>query len=226
MKRLFILGFICLISFSARSQQDCVDCTLIDPNAICFTIWDPVCGCDGVTYSNDCVAINSAGVTYWEPGECPNNNVSICSDLAGVDFGACDMVLGIAVVNGECVTVSGCSAIDANGVDYSSVFTANQEFCEQNCLCGGTNGLNDLVSLEFAVIPNPVVDEFKIEYRSAESLELSLVDLTGRTVKEDVVNSHKLINVNELKNGVYILTLRHEGKLIHSQRIWKGVPQE
>ncbi len=49
------------------------------------------------------------------------NTAPDCMDLAGIDFGACAAVLGTAVVNGQCTTVSGCSKI-VNGVDYSDYF--------------------------------------------------------------------------------------------------------
>ena len=32
--------------------------------------YKPVCGCDGKTYSNACVA-KCAGVKEWKEGECP-----------------------------------------------------------------------------------------------------------------------------------------------------------
>lgn len=51
-------------------SQTCVDPSLINPDAICPAIWAPVCGCDNVTYANDCVATNSGGVTSWTQGEC------------------------------------------------------------------------------------------------------------------------------------------------------------
>ncbi len=43
-----------------KPTQDC----------LCITLYDPVCGCDDVTYGNDCEA-NCAGVTF-KKGECKN----------------------------------------------------------------------------------------------------------------------------------------------------------
>jgi len=132
---------------------DCIDASLIDPAAICITLYDPVCGCDGFTYSNECVATVLGGVTSWTSGECTGNENVTCLDLAGLDFGACEMILGVALINGECVTISGCGTTAQNGQDYGAFIYATEAECIAACDGKGggdqPDGCVDLGGLDF-----------------------------------------------------------------------------
>jgi hypothetical protein len=48
----------------------CVDSTLIDLNVLCPGIYEPVCGCDSITYSNSCAAMYHGGVVSYTAGPC------------------------------------------------------------------------------------------------------------------------------------------------------------
>ena len=76
----------------------CAGQGLIDPNVFCPEGYAPVCGCDGVTYSNSCVATHSGGVISWEEGVCATDAGCMCpwacnfDDQATSEDGSCDFL--------------------------------------------------------------------------------------------------------------------------------------
>jgi len=53
---------------SGGEDCPCINPDWINPNAVCSSDWSPVTGCDGVTYSNSCVA-EANGVTSYEDSD-------------------------------------------------------------------------------------------------------------------------------------------------------------
>lgn len=129
----------------------------------CTREFNPVCGCDGVTYSNPCVA-NSAGVSVSSFGECaPPPDGDTCGGLQGLGCAegefcafAPEALCGAADQTGVCTPrpdaciqlfdpVCGCDGVtygNACTAASAGVSVASDGECEPaGTLCGGLQGL-------------------------------------------------------------------------------------
>ena len=77
--KLLITSLIFIFSCSSEESEDiaettCIDETKIDELALCIEIYEPVCGCNGITYPNICYASSFGGVTSFIDGACGKPN--------------------------------------------------------------------------------------------------------------------------------------------------------
>lgn len=66
---LLLLSFLCALLFSCGKTTVCINYDNVNPGVIC-TGYNPVCGCDDITYPNECEAQKN-GVVSWIGGVCP-----------------------------------------------------------------------------------------------------------------------------------------------------------
>ena len=123
MKRL-LLFIPFLLAFTCNDRNDeqtaeCIDYEAINENAICTEEYLPVCGCNMVTYSNQCKA-TIAGVQSFTKGACSSvevekeftlwNSMGIQSysfDLMVSCYFIIDEPYSITVVEGEPTSITG-----------------------------------------------------------------------------------------------------------------------
>ncbi|MDA8547184.1 hypothetical protein N9N86_00210 [Flavobacteriaceae bacterium] len=66
----FLSIFITSCSSEDKIEDSCIDESIIEEFGFCIEIYQPVCGCDGITYPNSCYASTFNGVTSYINGAC------------------------------------------------------------------------------------------------------------------------------------------------------------
>ena len=104
-------GEFCKLEPGSCEEADAIgEC--IFSGDVCPDNLEPVCGCDGETYSNDCFAY-VAGVNIDHDGECSCTTDADCCAAVDCDAeadntvraGCCDPLCDRTCIDGECVTV-------------------------------------------------------------------------------------------------------------------------
>ena len=120
-------------------DNDCIDPTLINPTTVCSAVYEPVCGCNGVTYVNECVA-DAAGVMSTTVGPCPTNNncydpqYVVASNATTVDYNT-------GVITANCTEeydpVCGCNGVTYDNAclaEASGITVYTEGSCESACI--------------------------------------------------------------------------------------------
>ncbi len=96
----------------------------------CPRIFDPVCGCDGRDYTNECVA-NMAGVDVASRWTCSGGGA--CDPMEARGVGACAAFFGYGWNGSTCTGISGCSC---EGADCDALYSDLDECNRAFASCG------------------------------------------------------------------------------------------
>lgn len=119
-------------------DDSCIDADEINTDADCPAVYEPVCGCNNVTYTNQCAA-DAAGVVSTTPGPC---QTSSCYDpLYVITSEATSLDPETGIITADCVAeedpVCGCNAVtyvNACMAEASGITVYTQGTCESACI--------------------------------------------------------------------------------------------
>lgn len=152
----------------------------------CPTIDDPVCGCNGITYPNACVA-EAAGIAFYTPGRCDE----ICIDPLAMDLAVpCENTYEPVCGCNGITYLNPCTAETAGVVDYTpGVCGPTSSWCAEAVPigCGDfldqetTQGAGNAISAYPACLSRPFPGPDRVyvfEKKTAGDLQIGLEILT------------------------------------------------
>lgn len=168
-------------------------------------------------------------IEWITSGELNNNYFIVERSDDGDNFNAISSPILSQAMNGNSQQELKYSFIDTHpryGMNYYRLRTVDID---------GKEGLSEIATVYFEkeiavrLYPNPVQDELKIEIRSAKNCNalIRVLDATGRVVKTiDLLlqsgPNKTSVDLNELADGVYLVTVQNKIGLNYTETIRKG----
>jgi len=186
-------GTTCALNYPCSEPAICIDSSLINLNIQCPSVYEPVCGCDGVTYDNYCIAYNHHGVYNWTWGACQS-----CIDTTQID------------TTMDCMNVDdpvcGCDSVTYPNACVAEYFHGVTTYTAGACLSTGLNRIADRA--DFMLYPNPASQSIHVMRAEEGWAQVMIIDMSGRVVTSTQINSRiHTIDVSNLPNGAYMMRL-------------------
>ncbi len=83
-----------------------------------------------------------------------------------------------------------------------------------------TIGYAEENNIEVSIYPNPVVNVLNIDGNFDENTHYTITDINGKTMKSNILNTNS-IDVKQLNNGIYVLSITFNDQLIYSKEFIK-----
>ena len=180
----FTWGGCGIVPFETLQDCEASDCAITTPIDSCiaipvedcsyFLLWEPVCGCDGITYSNSGAAFCNS-IYEYTPGECTSQ-----TDILGcTDQEACNFNIDATVEDESCEYAEeyyNCAGVCEYDIDEDDVC----DFLDNCMLIANFNQLDSDFDAEGDLCDYD--DGLNIEkHQTTEPILLKKIDVLGKT---------------------------------------------